>query len=83
MKVCLFSVYDSKAGVFSQPFVQANVDVAKRAFRSAAVTPGHHISDFPDDMSLIEIGVFDDATGVVSPIDHVNHGLARSYIQGE
>lgn len=81
MQLPVFSVYDSKALTFSHPHVQPNSDVAVRAFAQAANSPGNAISDHPDDYSLFQVGIFDDETGIISPVNHVNHGLANSFIK--
>lgn len=77
----LFCVYDSKALHYGQPHLQQNEHVAIRAFAQAANEPGNPISQNPEDFSLIEIGYFDDEKGVLTAIDHVNHGLANTYIK--
>lgn len=79
----IFSVYDSKALHYGQPHIQQNANVAIRAFSQAANTPDNPISQNPEDFSLIEIALFDDEKGVISAIDHKNHGLASSYLQGQ
>jgi len=80
MLLPVFSIYDSKALHYSTPHVQQNTDVARRAFAQAANTPDNQISNFPTDFSLIEIAVFDDELGILTPVPHVNHGLASSYL---
>jgi len=75
----IFSVYDSKVSVFSSPFPQPNSAVAIRAFALAANTVGNDLYNYPTDFSLFQIGLFDDETGHLSSISHVNHGPASQY----
>jgi len=77
----VFSIYDSKAKFFGQPHLQQNADVALRAFSNAVNTPGNPIYEHPEDYSLIEIGTFDDETGVLSPAPHTNHGVGSSLVK--
>lgn len=77
----VFSVYDSKARHFGQPHLQQNSDVAVRAFAEAANTPGNPISANPEDYTLVEIGTFDDETGLLSAVPHISHGLASTYVK--
>lgn len=76
----LFSVYDSKAGVFSNPFTSVNKFTAIRDFQNAVNDANSAISQYPDDYILYEVGSFDDSTGDVctsSPI--VNLGVASQF----
>jgi len=61
----LFSVYDSKAAVYSNPFVSLNQAVALRDFNRAATDSNSDISRFPEDYTLVELGEFDDETSVM------------------
>lgn len=83
MKLPVFSVYDSKASCFGLPHVMQNAEVAIREFANAANSPESWVFRNPEDFSLIEVGTFDESTGVIDPCDHVNHGMARSFKRGE
>lgn len=79
----IFTVFDSKARVFGNPFFAINEHVACRDFKLAATDPGSSISKTPEDFSLFEIGSFDDLLGVISPLQNpITYGLASSFIDG-
>lgn len=76
----LFAIYDSKAITFNSIYQCPNADLAIRAFVQAVNDPRNtDLYQFPQDFSLVEIGTYDNETGVISPITHVNHGLAAQY----
>jgi hypothetical protein len=59
----VFSVYDHKAELFSQPFISPKTGSAVRGFSTGANDPSHDFSKFPDDFELFEIGDWDDGEG--------------------
>jgi len=63
----IFSVFDSKAEVFSTPVCDLNAGVALRAFADAAgaVNGVNPISQHPEDYTLFEIGIWDTETGSI------------------
>ncbi|AXH75449.1 MAG: nonstructural protein [Microviridae sp.] len=75
----MFSVYDSKAQVFSNPFTSHNTFTALRDFQAAALDGNSQISQYPEDFVLFEIGHFEDETGVLSPCLPVNLGNADQF----
>lgn len=70
MKMKLFSIFDSVAGVFMSPFVaRSDVDakrqvIASRDDPNIKATP---VGSKPFDFALFELGQFDDEDGVISP----------------
>lgn len=56
----VFSVYDAKARVYSNPFYAIRTEVAIRDFHRAATDPSSEISRFPLDYVLFLVGEFDD-----------------------
>ncbi|WNK14734.1 MAG: nonstructural protein [Microvirus sp.] len=76
----MFSVYDSKAAVFSNPFTSVNKFTALRDFQAAAIDPNSTISTYPSDFILYQLGTFDEHTGAISPIILVNLGPADQFI---
>lgn len=81
MKLLVFSVYDSKAQAFAQPFVSSNESVAKRDFATAANDPASVLNMHPTDYSLHQVGEWDSSLGVLTPVNpSVNFGLAASFI---
>lgn len=68
MKIGIFSVYDSKAEAYLQPFYAANARVAQRSMQEATADPTHNFHKYAEDYTLFEIGTFEDSTGTIS--DH-------------
>lgn len=76
----VFSVFDSKAKVYSQPFYSINAGVAVRSFTDLVNDPGSSVHRYPEDFTLFQIATFDDARGVVVPLpEHFNLGLAAAF----
>lgn len=71
----IYSVYDQKSEIWSNPmFMRANGE-AVRAFMDAVRNPDTMISKYPEDYTLFQIGTFDEVTGVLMPVDNpVNLG---------
>ena len=80
MIVQVFSVFDSKAGSFAQPFFSHTLVTGKRAFADACADPSTMLSRHPSDFALFHLGSFDDQSGffdaLVAPD---NLGLAAAY----
>lgn len=81
MQSSVYSVYDSKAGVFCTPFTSENDSTALRAFRYAANDKEMDIGKYPSDFTLFVIGTFDNSTGQVSSIEPVSLALALTLVQ--
>ncbi len=58
----MFSIFDSKARAYLQPFFSINLETAKREF-SAAVNGEGNFSEFTEDYSLFFLGNFNQVTG--------------------
>ncbi len=57
-KLEIFTIFDSKAGAYLQPFFSINVETAKREF-SAAVNGEGTFAQFAEDYALFYLGDFD------------------------
>lgn len=80
MMIKVFSVYDSKAKVFSQPFYALNEDVAVRMFQASVNDRSTQFWKYPEDFTLFAVGGFDDNKGELVPLSPVeNLGLASQY----
>lgn len=55
----MFTIYDSKAAAFLQPFFAATTAVAVRSFSAAARQEGHDFHNYAEDYTLFELGEFD------------------------
>jgi len=77
----LFSVHDTVAKTFIQPFCVPSVAIAIRHFTNCANDKQTDIGRNPSDFVLYELGEFDTDLGnivVLQPM--VNHGPASNYI---
>lgn len=65
MKMLIFSTYDSKAKVFSQPYYMTGKGVALRAFQDAVnegTKESNPMKRHPEDYSIFHLGAYDDET---------------------
>lgn len=77
-----FSVYDSKAKLYSHTTMAINITVALRAFQYAANTEGHEFNTYPGDFTLFQTGTFNEETGKTTDLEtHRNLGLALHFVQ--
>lgn len=82
MKKNIYTVYDSKAQCFMQPFYMERHEVAQRHFAAAANDITTDIGRYNTDYTLFCIGEFDDATGIITTLQQFqNLGLAASYLK--
>lgn len=82
MLVKVFSVYDSKAQAFLQPFFSSNGATACRMFERAVNEVDSNFGRHAGDYELFEIGDFDDASGTLEPAAHrASLGLASSFLK--
>lgn len=81
MHIGIYSIHDSKAQAFLQPFFSQTDATAKRSFEAAVNTPEHGFSIHPSDYTLFGIADFDDQTGVITPFETLNNlGLGVTFI---
>lgn len=76
----LYSLKDSKVGVFNIPFYKRNAGEAERYVKSVvhedpAKLPGYYIdvAKYPNQFDLYCLGSFDDETGKISVYDSPQH----------
>lgn len=63
MIVQVFTIYDTAAEAYNQPFFAQAKGQALRMFTQSANDPQSNISSYPSDFTLFHMGSFDDATG--------------------
>lgn len=81
MNMKVFSVYDSKAGIFGRPLCFHNAAVASRWFADQANKQESEIAAHPEDYSLFAIGDYDDAKGQMNNLTAPQSlGLASEFI---
>lgn len=80
MKV-VFSVYDSAAKFYSDPFFALTKGQALRDFVTACNDPKTYLNQHPSDYTLFELGSFDELTGNFSMhLTPVSLGKAVEFI---
>lgn len=84
MKIHIYTVYDSKTGVYGQPNFMINRGAALRAWQEAANDPQSNIGKHPADFSMFEIGVWDDESGIITMHEaKINLGTALEFRKPE
>ena len=63
-----FSIFDSKAGVYSTPFMMQSVGVAMRTFADIVNDPSEQMAKHPEDYTLFECADFDEDSGLFIPL---------------
>lgn len=81
MELMLFSVLDTKVGLYARPFVARNKPEALRSFGNIAQDPNHPIGQHPEDYILFYIGVFSEETGKVLSESHESLAKAIDLIK--
>lgn len=72
MKLNVYSIFDSAAKAYTQPFFMHNDGLAIRAFQdNVNSTEENNISKHPDQFTLFKIAEFDDAKGQITSIDNL------------
>lgn len=62
MKLKIFTVYDSKAESYMQPFYMQSTGQAIRSMEDTVQDENHQFHKHAEDFTLFEIGTFDDQT---------------------
>lgn len=77
----IFTIYDSKAAAYLQPFFCVNNAVAIRSFTQAANNPEHDFNRFAADYTLFAIGEFEPTSGNIAVYESkLNLGMASEFI---
>lgn len=69
MSLKLFTIYDSKAEAYNQPFYQKTTGMALRAIEDEMKNQDSHLSRHSSDFTLYEIGLWDEDKGTVHMFD--------------
>lgn len=77
----IFTVWDSAAERFLEPFFAPTVEYALRSFRQAVNEPGHQFNRFPADYTLFKIGEYDAETGDVAGHSPQSLGVAITMVE--
>lgn len=65
MSLKVFSIYDSKADAYNQPFYQKTTGMAIRALEDELHNENSQLNKHSSDFTLFEIGVWDESKGVL------------------
>lgn len=80
----IFTVFDSKAGAYLQPFFSVNVATAIREFASAAQSVDHAFHRYSGDFELFLIGEWDQFEGRISMHEtKQSMGIASQFLNPE
>ena len=73
----IYSVFDSKAEMYTLPFYQTNDSMALRLFSDWCNNPEHTFGKHPEDYTLFKIGYYEDNTGSITQdkIESITNGL--------
>lgn len=69
----MFSIRDSKTGIFHYPFAKNTHGEAERDFRTTVKDEKTMLNKYPEDYDLYYLGEYDDQTGKVSSLDTPQH----------
>lgn len=72
MLIRIFSIYDTKAAVYTGTFFESNPAVAIRRFTDLVNDPRCPLNKHPEDYILFEIGVLNDENGRIEGCDPHN-----------
>lgn len=73
MQLKVYSIRDSKAELFNQPFHKNTHGEAEREFDRLVKDTNSFVHKYPDDFDLYYIGEFDDQKGVYKSLDTPQH----------
>lgn len=65
----VFSMYDKKTKVFSDPHCYRTIEEARRSFGQAAQDEKTLINKHPDDFELYFVGTFNEENGYYQPLE--------------
>lgn len=68
MVIKVFSIFDEKAQVFSNPFFMPHTGMATRAFSDLVNDGQSNVAKHPSDFKLYQIGEFDDVAGLLTAV---------------
>lgn len=81
MEMNVFTVFDSAASAYLEPFFAPTLEFALRGFREAVNKEGHQFAKFPEDYTLFHIGEFDQGTGALKPCEPRSLGVALTLVE--
>lgn len=80
MEQKIFSIYDSKAKIWSRPMYVQETGQMIREFQDIANDKNHPIGKHPEDYALYQIGIWEDKHGIMTQLkESISLGLATSF----
>lgn len=79
----LFTVYDSAARAYLQPFFAPTIEAALRMFREVCNKPDHQFNKYPEDYTLFHCGEFCQETGQLTAIEPHSLGVAITFLPAQ
>lgn len=77
----VFTVYDSAARRYMEPFFAETIEVACRMFRALCSKPEHQFNKFPEDYVLFHIGSYSGESGMLVPLEAPHSlGVALTFL---
>ena len=73
MQLKMYSIRDSKAKAYNQPWFAKSDEEAERNFAFLAKKPDSMISQFPEDYDLFYVGTYDDQTCKIDALETPQH----------
>lgn len=70
----IFSIRDSKAEAFMQPFFVQAEGVAKREFGNLVADKTHAVGRHPEDYTLMMVGTWNEVTGNIEHVEPKSFG---------
>lgn len=80
-KLMVYTIKDTKAECYLQPFTFRTDGEAIRAFDDTVQRDGTPIHDHPEDFCLFKVGEFDQLSGVITSVDHKSLGCALDFVK--
>jgi hypothetical protein len=80
METHVFTVYDSAAGFYLEPFFAPSIEFAIRGFRTAVNNEGHQFNAHPTDYTLFHIGIYEPSEGMLVSKTPSSLGVAITFI---
>lgn len=81
MEIKVFSLLDTKTGIYNAPFFMAHIGLAVRAVAELAADLNTTVGRHPADFMLVDLGSFDDQTGAFRTSVPVSLGTAVSFLE--
>lgn len=67
MEKQLYSIFDSKSGIYAAPFVETNKGSAIRAINELIARGDSTPAKYPEDFQLVHLGSYDEQSGQIVP----------------